>query len=45
MLPHHKIIEGQMGGGVGSSPSCFKFDQELCRKELVKMFVIVELPF
>ncbi|KAL3038359.1 hypothetical protein AAZX31_01G128300 [Glycine max] len=40
-----QILEGQVGGGVHSSPSCFKFDQELCRKELVKMFVIVELPF
>jgi len=39
-----QIVEGQVGGGVRSSPSCFKFDQELCWKELVKMFVIVELP-
>ena len=40
-----QIIEGQVGGGVRSSPSCFKFDQELYRKELVKMFVIVKMPF
>jgi len=25
-----QIIERQVGGGVRSSPSCFKFDQELC---------------
>ncbi|KAJ1425115.1 Zinc finger BED domain [Sesbania bispinosa] len=33
------------GGGVSSSPTYFKFDQELCRTELVKMFVVAELPF
>ncbi|KAJ1440974.1 putative AC transposase [Sesbania bispinosa] len=37
--------EGKVGGGVGSSPTYFKFDQELCRTELVKMFMVVEFPF
>ncbi|KAJ1379528.1 Zinc finger, BED-type [Sesbania bispinosa] len=37
--------EGKVGGGVGSSPTYFKFDQELCQTELVKMFVVAELPF
>ncbi|KAJ1442772.1 Zinc finger, BED-type [Sesbania bispinosa] len=40
-----QTVEGKVGGGVGSSPTYFKFDQELCQTKLVKMFVIAELPF
>jgi hypothetical protein len=29
----------------GSSPTYLKFDQQVCRDELVKMFVVSELPF
>lgn len=32
-------------GHVSSSPSLVKFDQERCHRELVKMLIVMELPF
>ncbi|KAJ1375314.1 Zinc finger, BED-type, partial [Sesbania bispinosa] len=40
-----QTVEEQVSGGVSSSPTYFKFDQEVCRAELMKIFVVAELPF
>ncbi|XP_057426499.1 uncharacterized protein LOC130719923 [Lotus japonicus] len=43
--PFPQAAEGQVGSGIVSSPTVFKFDQDICRTELVRMFIAAELPF